>query len=222
MKRLFIIVLFIISNFGIKAQEVQESNALKILIVPFSRFELHTEINLKEINEINGYTGGDQFYEQLKSTLMESFQLNSTEELLYKVISDVDWDVLQPIKYNLKQKNGHYEANLEACPASKVKEILDKNECDYLLTVNWYRILEEKEMVKKDKVNKIGFYSSHYIDYDVFTRERTIIRSGIHQEFSVPPSAQNLNYQGLRILDLKPVFKNVVDEISVNILTKED
>ena len=104
MKRLFIIVLFIISNFGIKAQEVQESNALKILIVPFSRFELHTEINLKEINEINGFTGGDQFYEQLKSTLMEAFQLNGTEELLYKVISDVDWDALQPIKYNLKQK----------------------------------------------------------------------------------------------------------------------
>jgi len=190
----------------------------QILVIPFSRFEFHTEIKLTTINEANGLSG-DQFYPLLVNAITEAFELNSTERLSYKIIDQQDLMKISPfLKYELIPGKGHYTCDMGNLDKKILKEILDKYNCDNLLTLNWYRILNDKTSYRKKRTRKISLYSSHFIDYDVFTREGTIIKEASRVGIEVPADSSNIQYMGLRINDLKVEYKKLVDGVTLHII----
>ncbi len=218
MKRITILSLLIGTVLGLAFTQYNSPQRNRtILVIPFSRFEFHTEIKLSKINEANKLTG-DQFYPLLISSFSEAFELNSTERVTYKNISELDLKDIGPyLKYDLIGSKGHYTCNLDSLNKQTLKEILDKYECDYLLTINWYRIISDKTSYKQKGIKKITLYSSHFIDYDYFTREGTLINQDSRVKIEVKANSSNAQYMGLRLEDLKPEFKNLVDEITLNL-----
>jgi len=218
MKRITILSLLIGTVLGLAFTQYNSPQRNRnILVIPFSRFEFHTEIKLSTINEANELSG-DQFYPLLISSFKEAFEINSTERVSYKNISELDLNDISPyITYDLVGSQGHYACNLDSLDKKILKEILDKYECDNLLTINWYRILKDKTSYKKKGIKKITLYSSHFIDYDCFTREGTLINQDSRLKIEVSANSSNAQYMGLRLQDLKPEFKKLVDEITLNL-----
>lgn len=218
-KAVFLFLLTIILSPGLSAQEQGVSHN-RVLVIPFNRFELHTEIKLSDINKANGLEG-DQFYPQLLVHLTEAFEFASSEEVAYKVISEEDlMKISKEMRYGLIGNEAHYSCLIEKANAEVIRQLLDDYECDYLLTLNWYRIKEINASVVVDKRKKIGVYSYHYIDYDFFNRNLKLLKRASELGLEVKTTPENFKYMGLRLLDLKPYYKTMVDEITLNIISK--
>lgn len=211
---LFFLVLSNVFPFTSHSQKVKD-----ILVVPFDRFEMHSDILLDDINAVNNFDS-DQFYVTIVKYLAEAFEINSNEKVNYKVISEVDLTKIKPsLYYNFIKNSAHYSCLIDSLDKKTLKELLNENLCDYLLTVNWYRIKQTKITVKVDSKKKVSLYSSHYIDYDLFTSTGTLIREGSQLEFQVPVNPENYKKMGLSTEDLRPLYTELVNRITGNILT---
>lgn len=210
---LLIAVLWTVVPFEIQSQKVKN-----ILVIPFDRFEMHSDILLDDINSINNFVS-DQFYVTIVKYISVAFETNSNEKVNYKIITEADLAKIRPsLYYNFIKNSAHYSCLIDSVNKSTLKEILNENLCDYLLTINWYRIKQKKISVKVDSKKKVAFYSSHYIDYDLFTSFGTLIREGSQLEIQVQVNAENYKKMGLFTDDLRPLYPQLINDITGNII----
>lgn len=189
----------------------------KILVVPFDRFEFHTEIPLEMINEANGFEL-DQYYPALARTMTDAFTLGSSKESVFVVIGESDYNMLRRyLKFRFNGKEAHYECSLELLHKNIYQQILEEYNCQYMLVIDWYRIMQKKEGVTVNKIRKVDVYTEHYIDYDLFNKEKVRIHFDEQLRFKVEVTEENLKYHGVRLADLRPVFQRLVSRISQDI-----
>ena len=199
-----------------QAQEKQNPYTKRVLLVPFNRFELHTEIELSLINKANNIKQ-DEFYPNLLNAFHESFILNSNDQVTYHVIKPEDYKEL--IKYvNQAVTKGHFESFLNDLEFKDYKAILNAYDCEYVLFINWYRIKDIKRSIKIEKLKHIERYSEHSIDYDVFNANKNNVLRMSAVKFEVEITEDNYKKLGVRLKDMPPVYKKLVDQISVEIL----
>lgn len=216
MKIKIILLCFVqFSTLFLSAQTSLPEGIRTVLCVPFERFEFHTEIQLKTINKANNMSS-DEYYPALISTFNESFILNSSNEVQYKIIEPADFKELMKYAEHEMVKS-HYSCNMDELKFSQYAELMKKYECDYMLTVNWYRIMRVKRSIKIDKSKKYQVYGYFAIDYDLFDRNKLIKLEKSMVKYEVTISAENYLYNGVRLSDLIPVYKLMVDEITLNI-----
>ena len=189
----------------------------KILLIPFSRFEFHTELKLSWINGINQMEK-DQYYPALKQAFGDGFVFGDFKKIKYALISDADYTSIIPyIKFAVVSKEGHYASDLELLHQNIYQKILEDYDCDFVLIFNWYRILERKESVKNKGARKFGVYTEHLIDYDFYDNKKHRLSYGANKKFMVVPTVENLQYGGVRISELRSVYKKLAVDITKEI-----
>jgi hypothetical protein len=219
MKKAVLLLLLAMTLSDVLIAQSKVEQTYKVLVIPFSRFEFHTEIKLSEINKANGLEG-DQFYPQLIAHLTEAFEIASSEEVAYTFVTEDDLRIIcKELRYGLIGNEAHYSCIIEKANEEAIRQLLDNYECDYLLTLNWYRIMETNASLIINKKKKIGVYSYHYIDYDFFNRDLTLKTRESKLKMEVSATADNFKYLGLRLQDLKPYYKKMVDKITLNIIS---
>lgn len=204
-----------ISTLILTAQPSLPDGIRTVLFVPFERFEFHTELQLETINKANNMAS-DEYYPALISTFNESFILNSSNDVQYKIIEPGDFKELMKYAEHV-MVGGHYRCDLDELKLSQYAELLNKYECDYMLAINWYRIMRVRRSIKIDKTKKYQVYGYYAIDYDLFDRNKLIKLDRSMVKYEVPISTDNYLYNGVRLSDLIPVYKLMVDEITMNI-----
>jgi hypothetical protein len=121
------------------------------------------------------------------------------------------------IKFTFVGKEGHYASDLGLIHQNIYQKLLDDYKCDFVLIVNWYRILERKESIKLKGVRRFGLYSEHLVDYDFYDQKKVRISYGSNHKFMVPPTEDNLQYGGVRISELRTEFKKLAADITEEI-----
>ena len=210
-------LLFVLRAFS---QEAAVDSSTSVLLVPFHRFELHSEFTLQEINEINKLEK-DQFYQELLQIFTAAFETYNRNGIRYKVLKNEDWQHFTfNSTYEFIQKKSHYSCDLERFTLNDYQELLDEYNCTYLLVIPWYKIQESKEKVKTKEVRRIGLYSNHVIDYDIFNRKKELVTYEASKEFHAEASIENLPTKGLMLKDLAPAYGVLVNEISIELVQK--
>lgn len=207
----------ILSNVEIFAQKVKN-----VLVIPFERFEMHSKIKLDEINKINGLEG-DKFYENLILGITEAFEIKSDDRISYQVISEEDWKKIKSfMDYGVDGSNSHYACLIDSANMVELSEIIKEYYCDYLLTLNCYKIEETKASFKLNDKKKVVLYSAHYVDFDFFTPMGYSIYQGSNYEIEVEVSRENFKTRGLYLKDLRFEFPKMVEYISNSFLGKDN
>ena len=200
------------------AQTTNTGKQKKVLLIPFHRFEFHTQLKLSYINKVNQMEK-DQYYPALVQAFSDAFVLGEFIRIKYSVISDEDYSAIMPyIKFKSVNKEGHYASDLELLHNNIYQKLLEDYDCEFVLIINWYRIFERKESVKLKGARRYGLYSEHLIDYDFYDDHKNRLSYGANIKFKVKPTVENLQYGGVRISELRPVFKNLAGEISEEII----
>ena len=151
MKNIFRYVICLLFFLVVAKSDAQTTNSVKqkkVLLIPFNRFEFHTELKLSVINDINKMEK-DQYYSALIQAFGDAFVLGDFARVKYFVMSDVDYASIMPyIRFMSNGKEGHYASDLELLHQNIYQKLLEDYDCDFVLIINWYRILESKESVK--------------------------------------------------------------------------
>lgn len=220
MKLIFGIV-FSILTFQVNfAQNSIRDTATRVLLIPFDRFEMHSDFTLEEINRINKLEK-DQFYQELLQIFTASFETYNGNGIQYALISNEDWKKFKMLSsYKYRQKEAHYSCDLYAYAIDEYQELLDEYNCTYLLVIPWYKILESKEKVKTEEVRRVGFYSEHLIDYDIFDREKELIFFEASKKFRAHPTLESLSTKGLLLKDLISTYGVLTNEISIEFVQR--
>lgn len=201
------------------SQEKQEEAEKRILVILFNRFQLHTEIPLEKINEINEIEG-DLFYPRLLNAFRDVLVTFSENSVKYVVMADHSHpEITSKLQYEMMGNTAHFMCNADGIPMNIYKELLDEFECDYLLTVNWYRIITSKATVKKKGIKKVGLYTSHFIDYDLFSREKVSVVAKSGKKFELNATEANLKYMGLRLNEMNPLHFNMIRDMHSGIIS---
>ena len=221
MKNIFRFVICLLSFLVVAKSDAQTTKYVKhkkVLLIPFNRFEFHTELKLSMINDINQMEK-DQYYPALVQAFSDAFVLGDFNKVKYFVMSDVDYASIMPyIRFKSVGKEGHYNSDLELLHQNIYQKLLEDYDCDFVLIINWYRILERKESVKLKGGRRFGIYTEHLIDYDFYDDQKHRLSYGANKKFKVKPTVDNLEYGGVRISELRTVFKELADNISEEII----
>ena len=219
--RLLICLLPFMAVKGTSAQSDGVVKQKKVLLIPFNRFEFHTELKLSWINAINQMEK-DQYYPALRQAFGDAFAMGDFRTIKYIVISDADYTSIMPyIRFSFVGKEGHYSSDLELLSSNIYQKLLDDYKCDFVLIVNWYRILERKESVKLKGVRRFGLYSEHLIDYDFYDHKKVRLSYGSNHKFMVEPTEDNLQYGGVRISELRTEFKKLANDVTEEITPQD-
>ena len=188
-----------------------------VLLIPFKRFEFHTEMPLADINDVNKLEK-NEFYPLMLANFTQAFELNSNAQLQFQIIDNEDLaELYKKVSYEMQGSQGHFMSNLERFDKSAFKSMLEDYDCDYVIFINWYRIMRTKKAAKVGKIRKINQYGMHFIDYDVYNEKQELVQKESHMDFSVEPTGENLSRLGVHLDDLRPVYSELAKEISENI-----
>lgn len=220
MKTYYTLLFTLLIGFQGYAQNELIDSSTKVLLVPFDRFEMHTEFSLKEINEIN-HLEKDQFYQELLQNFTAAFETYSGNGITYKNIEQEHWKQFKfKANYKYVQKEAHYGCDFSEFDLGDYQELLDEYNCTYLLVIPWYKIQESKEKVKTKEVRRIGLYSEHQIDFDIFNRDQERIYYEALKKFKAKATEANLKYKGLRLKDMIPTYSKIANDISIELVQR--
>ena len=221
MRILFTLLLsqFIFFYSGAQTEIIDSSTT--ILVVPFDRFEMHSEFTLEELNRIN-HLEKDQFYQEMLQNFTVAFETYNGNGLKYKIINNEDWKQFKfKSTYTYIQKEAHFGCDLNAYEVTDYQELLDRYNSSYLVVIPWYKIIEHKEKLKtEDSKRLMGLYSMHLIDYDIFNRNKDRVYYEASKKFSAQVTEENMKYYGLRLQDMIPTYSMLVHEISIELVQK--
>ncbi|MEQ9063808.1 MAG: hypothetical protein RIE58_06505 [Vicingaceae bacterium] len=188
------------------------------MLIPFDRFEFHTEFKRSYINQLTGMQN-DEYFFTLTRVFSDAFVLGDFEHVRYQLISVRDYKNIESLlKFEMNNAQGHYAANLSSIHTNLYQKLLQDYQCEFVLVFSWYRIFEVTDNVKLSKARKYGQYSEHMVDFDFFDDQQNLITFGANQRFRVVPAEENMKYRGLRISDLREAYRDLAGDISRQIL----
>ena len=71
-------------------QAVLEDSLFRVLLIPFGRYEMHTEFTLPELNNYNDMEK-DQFYPAILKEFTSAFETHHGDNIVFKTIDSEDW-----------------------------------------------------------------------------------------------------------------------------------
>lgn len=202
------------------AQDTNGGAAARVLLIPFDRFEMHSDFSLKEINSINKLEK-DQFYQELLQIFTAAFVTYNGNGINYSLIKNEDWKkfkMISDLKY--LQKEAHYSCDLSSYELGNYQELLNEYDCTYLLVIPWYKILESSEKVKTEEVRRVGLFSEHLIDYDIFDKNKELVFFEASKKFHAQPTLESLSTKGLLLNDLISTYGVLTNEISIELVQR--
>lgn len=205
---------FICCSFFLSAQEkIADDNfndsTIRILIVPFSRMEFHTEFSIEDIAEVNT-TVSDSIYGIYRNALLHVLINSSLKNIEFILPSENDEKMVRmAVKYNYSNKpQRHYMANLSAVDKNKFAALLGKYHAQMVLFINWYKIEKayQNNLSGSGKARKS--FAEHYIDFDVVDKEKNIVFcEGKFHFKSEKPGAEIIGFKNLRIKEVKNSYR---------------
>ena len=113
MKTLLVIITFLSFSFAGIGQAVLEDSIFRVLLVPFGRFEMHTEFTITELNRYNEMEK-DQYYPALLKEFTSAFETHHGDDVAYKTIDSEDWkDFKFIVNFTYIQKEAHFACDIE-------------------------------------------------------------------------------------------------------------
>lgn len=223
MRYLFLCVM-IFSFASVSAQAEEKENSLKkVLIIPYHRFEFHTEFSLQEIANINDTISTSQIYELYKSSLIDEFtSLTGNCHFVVPRNSDIHY-LWQRVDYKYsKEPSPHFRAFPDKISMKKYKELHSVYETDYILFINWYHIEKDIYHLNSGSGSSRQKYSKHYVDYDVYDKDKTLITSKGRKEIDGEVlSRQMINRKKLKVSDFSYQYQNLAGDICKGIIEAE-
>jgi hypothetical protein len=198
---IFLVICFQILS--LNAQELEQVESKKtILIVPYNRFEFHTEFTLDELAEANGVNKYAVF-DLYQDNVLNILATHSCTAFNFKVINTVNLHFLMyRVSYQSNNKKGYYASNLDRLKTDDLKRIMLTYDADYILFINWYHIKNEV-ILNLGKASRGRAFSSHYVDFDVYDRTKNIITWKHKAKIDNLDTEESLLRKGLKITDLK-------------------
>ncbi len=146
----------------------------KILVVPFTRFQLVSEYKLSDIAQINRVIESEVF-DQYTLSLKHAFQSYNSDLFEFEILNTQDYLTIKKlVKYEIQKFNGRkYNAsNLSLVNDSIFSSMLTKNRAEYIVFVNWYVIQKNVHISYVGDSNKRHPFASHKLDFDVYNNKK--------------------------------------------------
>lgn len=204
MRKVVVFVLLCLPIFA--PAQVQESEAIHakktILIVPFNRFEFHTEYPLHEIADANE-VGKYEVFDLYRNNFLNTIATHECTAFRFKVINAVNLSFLTyRVSYEDDKKYGYYASNLSRLTVADLQRIMHTYNADYILFVNLYQVKKEI-FFGMGKASLGAPFSSHFIDFDIYNAQKE--RLGWQQRYEIENllTTESLARKGLHSSDLK-------------------
>lgn len=185
-----------------------EDSVIKILVIPFSRFEFHTAFTIDEIASANN-SNADSVYLLYRNALISVLLEKKTKNIEFVIPSYSDEKIIKTaVKCSYASKpERHYKADLSAVDLKKFEFLLQKYGAKHVLFINWYKI-------EKTYQNNLGGagkarkpYAEHYIDFNVIDNDKNyLISKGKFYFKESKPSVESINSKNLRLQDVQVSF----------------
>lgn len=215
MKYLLSILLCFAISFGI----AQETNKKKILVIPYSQFDMALEFDWETIAVKNNITVGEVFFNYQK-TLLNAFESFSDENFEYVALKH---NTITPYKQYLKYESSKFKgkrynaANLKSFNNEDFGKLLEMHGADFVVFVTWYEIKKEAHTKMQEGRKRVP-YAGHYFDYDVFNLfKQRVVGEGRIKAIAPEPNDEQASYSLLRTKELTAAYHNFATHIIMEI-----
>ncbi len=219
-KKIAFIVLLILPCVEGSTQSLNSANDLNILLVPYNRFNFHTEYKLSEIAEVNQIES-KEVYNAFLGTLLKELVYNDSN-LHFKVVDQSDLAFfMKNVNYSFDARKGYTSCNINPIPASEWENILDYYEADAIMFLTVYRIKSTSKSMAGSQSGRMPF-SKHYIDYEMrgFDKSRTDVFGTF--EFPLEINGTVLSSKGLKLTYLADAYEEFAIHINTQRHGKEE
>lgn len=207
MKFLISIILTVLT-----CSSIAQTNKKKVLVVPYGRFEFTSKFSLEDIAEKNGIDQAEVFNAYQKA-LLHSFNEFKDENFEFVALTDVE---LSPYKKYMRYEDGKFNGKqyhaikMRAFPEIQFQKLLDDNDANFIVFVNWYQI-EKSSFTSNGKKRKRYKYSSHSIDFGLYNLfQQQIVGVGNFKLIYDSPSDEVAQYKGLRLTELVDSYQQIM------------
>ncbi len=145
----------------------------KIILIPYSRFELHSDVAIETIASINDVNPND-VYGLYASTLQNAFWNLKNDSIMFITLSEEDFSTFSKrVFYEYqKQKPPHYAVDLSRVDNTYFNSILTKYDAAEFVFINMYQIKKAKKSAPVAGKKTSYKYSNHIIHFDVIGKDR--------------------------------------------------
>lgn len=212
---LFILISFIYLPSPAVGFEGRDS-AKKVLVIPYHRFEFHTQYGLNEIALINDTISSSEVYEIYQAALMKRLgQFNSNDcDFVAPLASDIRYFWKRVDYEYVKKPVSHYQAMLGRIPDKKYKEMLNAYDADYVLFINWYKIEKAVYRMNTGGGSSRKKYSRHFVDYDIYDEGKQLIIAESRKEIDGEVFSKRMVLRKkLKVEDFEYQYDNLAKDI---------
>lgn len=211
--KIFIIVSFCSFGFILKTYAQKQ----KILVVPYTRFQLVSEYKLSDIAQINRVTESEVF-DQYTLSLKHAFQSYNSDLFEFEILNTQDYLTIKKlVKYEIQKFNGRkYNAsNLRLVNDSLFSSMLTKNNAEYIVFVNWYVIQKNVHISYVGDSNKRHPFAAHKLDFDVYNKKKQRILGQANAKIFCGefPSQELIEEKCLKAPSLVPCYQQLITDL---------
>lgn len=145
----------------------------KIILVPYSRFEFHSDVALETIASINLVNPND-VYGLYATTLQNAFWNLKHDSVMFITMSEEDFTAFsKKVFYEYqKQKPPHYAVDLSRLDNAYFNSILAKYDASEFVFINMYQIKKAKKSAPVAGKKTSYQYSNHIIHFDIIGKDK--------------------------------------------------
>lgn len=172
----------------------------KIILIPYSRFELHSDVAIETIASINDVNPND-VYGLYASTLQNAFWNLKNDSIMFITLSEEDFSTFSKrVFYEYqKQKPPHYAVDLSRVDNTYFNSILTKYDAAEFVFINMYQIKRAKKSAPVAGKKTSYKYSNHIIHFDVIGKDR----KQIYGEGNLYINLENPDVRDIKTMHLK-------------------
>lgn len=198
------------------------SQTTRVIVVPFTRFQLVSDFSLEEIAEINDINSSE-VYSTYVNELQNTFSQSSTEQVSFNPISPQKYaEIKKYIQYQLdKFKGRNYNAtNLSLLSNDLFKSVLFEENATHIMFLNWYTISKSIHTAYVGDRNKRQKFSTHAMDYDVYdqNKNRVLGKSKAELWCGDFPNASMIKNKSLKASELSVCYSKFINELIEDLL----
>ena len=183
MFRFLILFFTILTSVNLMAQQ------LRVLVIPFDKFQFECNMTTSEIALYNELSGADQVYDVYTQALLEAINESSDSLSIY----EMDENSLNLIRRQLprvykREPISHNGVDIEAYAKSgDLKKLLENMGADYLMVISRYKIMGKIITARGSWSSSAGFinWSIHQVDYEIFNAEGDLV--ALADRFTIRP-----------------------------------
>jgi len=202
MIRIVVIVFALLLGSNVKAQ------SLRVLVVPFDKFQFECPMSLKEIASYNEFSEPGQVHEAYTMALLEA--MNSVSDSL--AIYQLDENGIAQLRRQMpkiykREPISHNGVEVKSLAENgQLQSFLKNMGADYLMVISRYKILGKLITARGNWDNSTGFisWSIHQVDYEIFNSEGKLV--ALADRFTINPRnprSDNYTTEGTLLKDLR-------------------